>query len=90
MMYAVIIDGSLIAPSVDVIEVSQEFLDKDLGEEMFSEGIVDSEQEWLDTPDEEKCEYFLFSYCGYSPDNCQWQWFDSKPEIQRLTPKSFR
>lgn len=89
-MYAVIIDGNLVAPSVDVIEVSQDFLDKGLGEEMLSEGIIDSEQEWIDTPIEEKCEHFLFSYCGYSPGNCQWQWFDSKPEIQRLTPKSFR
>lgn len=89
-MYAVIIDGSLVAPSVDVIEVSQEFLDKDLGEEMLSDGIVDSEQEWIDMPHEEKCDYFLFSYCGYSPSNCQWQWLDLKPEIQRLTPKSFR
>lgn len=89
-MYAVIIDGSLVAPSVDIIEISQEFLEKDLGEVMLSEGIIDSEQEWIDTPDEEKCEYFLFSYCGYSPNNCQWQWFDLKPEIQRFTPKSFR
>lgn len=89
-MYAVIIDGSLINPTVDVIEVSQEFLDKDLGESMFDEGIVDSEQEWIDDTNEEKCEYFLFQYCGYSPNCCQWQWFDEKPEIKRLTPKSFR
>lgn len=89
-MYAVIIDGSLINPTVDVIKVSQEFLDKDLGESMFDEGIVDSEQEWIDATNEEKCEYFLFQYCGYSPNCCQWQWFDEKPEIKRLTPKSFR
>lgn len=89
-MYAVIIDGSLINPTVDVIEVSQEFLDKDLGESMFDEGIVDSEQEWIDATNEEKCECFLFQYCGYSPNCCQWQWFDEKPEIKRLTPKSFR
>lgn len=89
-MYAVIIDGSLINPTVDVIEVTQKFLDKDLGEVMLDEGVVDSEEEWINTPNEEKSEYFLFQYCGYSPNSCQWQWFDEKPEIKRLTPKSFR
>lgn len=66
-MYAVIIDGSLINPTVDVIEVSQEFLDKDLGESMFDEGIVDSEQEWIDATNEEKCEYFSFNTVAIHP-----------------------
>lgn len=90
LRFVTIIDGSLINPAVDIIEVSQEFLDKELGEEMFDEGVVDSEQEWIDMPDEEKCEHFLFQHCGYSPANCQWQWFGEKPQINRLTPKSFR
>lgn len=90
LRYVAIIDGSLTNPTVDIIEVSQDFLDKDLGEEMLDEGIIDSEQEWIDMPDEDKCEHFLFQHCGYSPDNCQWQWFDEKPQINRLTPKSFR
>ena len=89
-MYAVIIDGSLINPTVDVIEVSQEFLDKDLGESMFDEGIVDSNKNGLMLRMKRNVSIFSFQYCGYSPNCCQWQWFDEKPEIKRLTPKSFR